>query len=96
MKLDRPNRFLARACSHLNVKANVLVPFVVGGVESGDELIALDSGVLRQCPGHRLEGLGELLDGVLLQTWAGLKHRRTAMMSADCFTCAAARPLQDQ
>lgn len=64
------------ALAHLNVEAHVLVPFVMGGVQLGDQFAPLHAGVLGQRSGQSLEGLGELLDGVLLQAGAGLRRDR--------------------
>ena len=56
----------------LDVEGGVLLALLVGGHEGVDGDAALGAGVLGELAGDGGEGVGELLDGVLLEAGAGL------------------------
>ena len=56
----------------LDVEGGVLLALLVGGHEGVDGDAALGAGVLGELAGDGGEGVGELLDGVLLEAGVGL------------------------
>lgn len=56
----------------LDVDSSVLLSLLVGSVEVGDGLSSVVSGVFGESTGDGLEGLRESLDGVLVETRAGV------------------------
>lgn len=70
--------------THLNIEAHVFVSLVMSSVQFGDELAALHTRVLSQSTWQRLKGFSKLLNGVLLQTRAGLHRERETVILAFC------------